>query len=104
MKNFWGEELRSSYSVEVLIQQLHHAKNQSFEYLVFPSKRDFRVKGMNASEFLTKEDYLKYRRKEWEEYDRIYEDRNFERWLERFPSALYLSIDDVISQCLKELE
>ena len=79
MKNFLGEVLISDFTKEELIEQLKEAKKQSFDYLILPSKNTFKINGLAASQFLTQEEYLRRRRREWEEYGRDYEERNFDK-------------------------
>lgn len=101
MKNFLGEVLISDFTKEELIEQLNEAKKQLFEYLILPSKNEFKLKGLAASRFLTKEEYLSLRRREWEEYGRDYEGRNFDKWVRETNPSLYVSIDALIKNDLQ---
>lgn len=101
VKNFLDEVLISDFTKEELIEQLKEAKKQSFEYLILPSKNEFKLKGLAASRFLTKEEYLSLRRREWEEYGRDYEGRNFDKWVQKTNSPLYISIDELIKNELQ---
>ena len=101
MKNFLGEVLISDFTKEELIEQLNEAKKQLFDYLILPSKNTFKLKGLAASRFLTKEEYLSLRRREWEEYGRYYEGRNFDKWVQKNNSSLYISIDELIKNELQ---